>query len=271
MGQRKLNYILGGLLVISLVVIAFLLGRDYSNIRKLEITEIKSNKDTSENSVKRSNSKLESNQVIESSNGDVIRESTETITDAITDETQVRYEESQAYINSENNETISYTRVDNEVIEEVKSIDDVTAKLMMNEEESTAKEKAKAIFVKLVDFAFYGGELSGHTFNELSDSGKQKVLKLINSLDEKIENSISSTASAALKKASEVIKNGANNINEFSREKLGEENYQSIIDAKDEMVNYYKDISEIVKDKGGNILSKTKDKIKSWYENFRNN
>ena len=108
-------------------------------------------------------------------------------------------------------------------------------------------DSAKGVFVSIVDFLFYDGEINGVTFDELTDKGKEQVLKLANKVDGAIESkilgykeTISDTASKAFNKASEVIKSGANNLNNFAREKLGEENYQSIIDAKDELVYYTK-------------------------------
>ena len=62
-------------------------------------------------------------------------------------------------------------------------------------------------------------------------------------------------------------KKGAKEISEFSREKLGEDNYNSIIDVKDDIVKYSKKAGSFIKD----FSIKTKEKLKSWYENFRNN
>jgi len=82
---------------------------------------------------------------------------------------------------------------------------------------------------------------------------------------------ISSTVSIAYKKASELIKSGANNIKEFSKETLGEDNYNTIIGAKDELVSYTKEAIDIIGDFAGTLWDKGKGKIKNWYENFKNN
>ena len=103
----------------------------------------------------------------------------------------------------------------------------------------------KGVFISLVDFLFYDGEIKGVTFDELTSAGKEKVLQIIHSIDEKIEKkfpgykeSISETATPAFKKASELIKKGATNIKEFSKDKLGEENFNKIMESKDELVEY---------------------------------
>ena len=125
---------------------------------------------------------------------------------------------------------------------------------------------------------FYDGEINGVTFDELTDSGKQKVLEIASKVDNAIESkipgykeTISDTASKAFNKASEVIKSGANNLNNFAREKLGEENYQSIIDAKDELVYYTKNAINFLGDVGGKVFNSVKDKLDSWYQDFKNN
>ena len=138
-------------------------------------------------------------------------------------------------------------------------------------------DSAKGVFVSIVDFLFYDGEINGVTFDELTDKGKEQVLKLANKVDGAIESkipgykeTISDTASKAFNKASEVIKSGANNLNNFAREKLGEENYQSIIDAKDELVYYTKNAISFLGDVGGKAFNSIKDKVSSWYQNFKN-
>lgn len=144
--------------------------------------------------------------------------------------------------------------------------------------DSSFSDSAKGVFVSIVDFLFYDGEINGVTFNELTDSGKQKVLEIASKVDSAIETkipgykeTISDTASKAFNKASEIIKSGANNLNNFAREKLGEENYQSIIDAKDELVYYTKNAINFLGDVGGKVFNSVKDKLDSWYQDFKNN
>ena len=144
--------------------------------------------------------------------------------------------------------------------------------------DSSFSDSAKGVFVSIVDFLFYDGEINGVTFNELTDSGKQKVLEIANKIDKAIESkipgykeTISSGASNAFNKASEVIKNGANNLNNFAKDKLGEENYQSIIDAKDELVYYTKNAINLIGDGAGKVFNSVKDKVSGWYQEFKKN
>ena len=127
-----------------------------------------------------------------------------------------------------------------------------------------------------MDFIFYDSEINGITFDELTDSGKQRILELASKIDTKIENkfpnykeTISDTTKKAFNKASELIKKGANNLSEFSKEKLGEENYNAIINAKDEFIDYTKKAIDIVGNVGSNLLENGKNYIKNWYENLK--
>lgn len=189
-----------------------------------------------------------------------------------------RYEE----VPKKNNETIknevtkpSLSNKDNTIINEM---DNTLNSINTESSSSNFSDKAKATFISIVDFLFYDGTIKGVTFNELTDAGKQKVLELANKIDVKLEekapgykDKISSTTSNAYNKASEIIKSGASSLNNFAKEKLGDENYNSIIDAKNELVKYSKNALNLVGSAGSKIFSSTKDKLNDWYQNFKNN
>ena len=173
--------------------------------------------------------------------------------------------------------TEEYSSADEKAIETFNSIEEDIDNILNSETVNNAKDKAKGVFVTIVDFLFYDSEINGVTFDELTDSGKQKVLEIASSIDNKIENkfpnykeTISETAKDAFNKASELIKKGANNLKEFSKEKLGEENYNAIVEVKDEIIEYTKDAIDIIGDVGSDLLDSGKEYIKKWYENFRN-
>ena len=176
---------------------------------------------------------------------------------------------------SNNTEVNTYSSNDEIVINSLES--SLTKINNGSTSDSYFSDSAKGVFVSIVDFLFYDGEINGVTFDELTDSGKQKVLAIASKVDNAIESkipgykeTISDTASNAFNKASEVIKSGAYNLNNFAREKLGEENYQSIIDAKDELVYYTKNAINFLGDVGGKVFNSVKDKLDSWYQDFKN-
>lgn len=177
--------------------------------------------------------------------------------------------------NTNNSNSITYSDKDTEVIN---SLNETLTKVKSNVSDNDFLDSAKGVFISIVDFLFYDGSINGVTFDELSDSGKKKVLEIASSIDSTIENkfpgykeTISDKASNAFNKASEIIKKGANDLNDFAREKLGEDNYQSIIDAKDELIVYTKNAINFIGDVSSSLWNSAKDKLNNWYQNFKNN
>lgn len=178
--------------------------------------------------------------------------------------------------NDNQNNTTIYSNNDEIAIQTFSNVNNEIDNVLNSENIENAKEKAKGTFITIVDFIFYDSEINGVTFDELTNEGKQKILELANKIDTKIENkfpnykeTISDTTKKAFNKASELIKKGAYNLNEFSKEKLGEENYNAIIDAKDEFIDYTKQAIDIIGDVGSNIFENGKEYIKNWYENLK--
>lgn len=133
------------------------------------------------------------------------------------------------------------------VINEFNNIEDNVNTLLNSPTSEDIKTKAKGTFISIVDFIFYDGKINDITFGELTDTGKEEILKIANSIDNKIENkypdykeTISDKTKMAFLKASELIKIGANNINDFSKEKLGEDNYNTLLESKDNLIYYTK-------------------------------
>jgi len=168
-----------------------------------------------------------------------------------------------------------YSIKDNKVINE---LENTLTTIQTSTVTEDFTKSAKKTFIDIVDFIFYGGEIKGVTFDELTDTGKQKVLELANKIDESIEkkvpnykDKISDTATNAFQSASSLIKKGSNNLNEFMKSKLSEEDYNAIIDAKDDLVYYSKNAVSFIKDNAPKIYSTIKDKLSNWYQKFKNN
>lgn len=168
----------------------------------------------------------------------------------------------------------NYNEKDNIVIDELNNT-------LKNIEESTQdenfKDKASSTFISIVDFLFYDGTIKGISFDELTEKGKEKVLEISSKIDVKLEEKcpgykekISNSTSKAYQKASEIIKKGAKNINDFAKSALGDDNYQAIIDAKDELVKYSKESLNFVTGAGSKVFNNTKEKLNEWYQNFKN-
>lgn len=70
------------------------------------------------------------------------------------------------------------------------SENDVISYFESNESEiksSSFKENFKDYFIEIIDFIFYGTEIKGHTFNELTNTGKLKVISVALKIDNYIE------------------------------------------------------------------------------------
>ena len=239
-----------------------------SNNKEVEVIE----DNTSEEQVVDSSDNNTNNNVTSSSNTSSVSNNTTTTNNS---SKNAQSNSSNKNDVSNNTEVNTYSSNDEIVINSLES--SLTKINNGSTSDSSFSDSAKGVFVSIVDFLFYDGEINGVTFNELTDSGKQKVLEIASKVDNAIESkipgykeTISDTASSAFNKASEVIKSGANNLNNFAKEKLGEENYQSIIDAKDELVYYTKNAINFLGDVGGKVFNSVKDKLDSWYQDFKN-
>ena len=90
--------------------------------------------------------------------------------------------------NSTQIETENYSQNDETAIATFNNIEKEVDAILNSENISNVKEKVKGTFITIVDFIFYDSEINGVTFDELTDSGKQKVLEIANKIDNKIEN-----------------------------------------------------------------------------------
>ena len=141
--------------------------------------------------------------------------------------------------------------------------------ILQSDSVKTIKTESKEVFVTLVDFLFYNGEIKGITYNELSDETKIKLLEITNNVDTKIEakvpgykDTIKDSAGKTYKYVSEKITDGKDYLEQKIISEIGEEKYNNIInDVKtgtDNAINYSKDIYET-----------SKQKLKKWYEGWK--
>ena len=100
--------------------------------------------------------------------------------------------------NNQNNQTSNNTQTIQSTTEENYSEDDVVNYFndldnnltTYSNNDETLKNKIKTNFVKCIDFIFYGKEIGGKTFAELSNNAKIKILKIAFSIDSKIDSKI---------------------------------------------------------------------------------
>lgn len=179
-------------------------------------------------------------------------------------------------IATETTTSTEYSNNDLLVISEFENIEKELNEILENDKE--VLNNYKEVFIAIVDFIFYDSEINGVKFDELTQNGKQKVLEISNNINLKIENKfpnykndISEKASEVLNKASKLIKEGSDNIEYFAKEKLGNENYNTLIEVKNELVECTKNSFDIIGDFSSELYDNSKQKIKNWYEELKHN
>ena len=137
-----------------------------------------------------------------------------------------------------------------------------------NEINDTKDEnKLKKGFTTIVDFIFYDKEIKGKTFNELKDDTKLKIMNIFISIDSKIDQYFPDYKQTLSSKYNN-IKDKITEIYVKTVNKICDSNQNLCENAKNDF-NTMKDAFGVtfdyLKEKGLEGL----DKIKDWYEEFR--
>lgn len=139
------------------------------------------------------------------------------------------------------------------------------------------KDKASSLFITTVDFIFYGGEIKGVTYDSLSNSAKLKILNIAKRIDTTImtkwptyKEDVKTTSGKVFSNVTSKIGEGISYVDGKLNEKLGEENYSDLKDNTIKAVDEIKDTAGTYYEKGKDAATNAKEKVKSWYENYRN-
>lgn len=171
-------------------------------------------------------------------------------------------------INNQNNSN------DNQVANEtavVSYLENLNYKLDSYSQDKSLGQSIKDGFVKVVDFLFYKGEISGYTFDSLSATTKLKVLKLALSIDQKVEKYFPGYKEQISTTGSRVYTNVKSKIVESYLDittKVCANNPDVCREAKigfGEMKKSFSLTWDLIKDISGVGLSK----LKAWYEIWR--
>lgn len=159
--------------------------------------------------------------------------------------------------NNQVNSSSTDTNIDDEVVTYVNTLKD-----------DSTTSSLKTNFVTLVDFIFYDGTIKGHTFKELTNEAKLKVLEAMLYLDSKVEKyfpnykeEISSKTGRAYTTVKDKVVSSYLNITSAICSKDS-----SICDsAKEDFQNLKKNFGltwSVIKEVAGD----SKESIKKWYE-----
>ena len=150
--------------------------------------------------------------------------------------------------------------------------------LLSSENVTSAKEKCKEYFITFVDFIFYDGTIKNITFDELKAETKKQVINITQKLDALImtkfptyKETISETSKSLYDKASDLLNSGKENLEDYIISKVGDDKYQDALDSINEIKEKDKETLNDIKDVTSGIYETGKEKIKNWYENFKNN
>lgn len=150
--------------------------------------------------------------------------------------------------------------------------------LLSSENVANAKSKCKEYFITFVDFIFYDGKIKDITFSELKDETKMIVINIVQKADTLImkkfptyKEAISETSKSLYDKATELLHSGKEHVEDYIISKVGEDKYQESLDIIGEIKESDKETWNVIKEFGSGVYETGKDKIKTWYENFKNN
>lgn len=169
-----------------------------------------------------------------------------------------------------NNETVTTNNKEKTIEEE--TIETEPVEYFTGISQSTDKGTLKQGFIKIVDFLFYDEPINGIKFSELKDEAKLKIMKIALSIDSKIDYyfpGYKETLSNGTKKLYSDVKLKVAELYIKVTTKICSNNQQLCIDAK-EGFNSMKDSFGLTFDFLKNIGKDELNKLKEWYEDFRN-
>ena len=134
----------------------------------------------------------------------------------------------------------------------------------------TLREKAKDGFVTAVDFIFYDKEVKGYKFKELTNNAKLKIISIALSIDNKIDTYFPGYKDEIKGKYNNIKTKLAEKYLEYSAklcESVGEETCNSAKEGWTKLKESFSLTGDFLKDVGKDAG----EKIKNWYESFRDN
>ena len=170
---------------------------------------------------------------------------------------------------------------DEEFVTYINNVEQEVTAIAEKKEVSAEDQKVlEHTFITLTDFIFYDGEINGVTFDELTDSAKEKVLDLYDKIDTKIESvfpnykeNIASTSKDVYANIKKEITELKDKIKDKYIDEHGQENYDNLENAYNESKETLKDSAkntyETLKDVSTEFYENTKNKAENWYKNYK--
>ena len=138
----------------------------------------------------------------------------------------------------------------------------------INSSNQTVGQKAKGVFVDVVDFIFYDKEIKGYTFKGLTNTAKLKIITVALKIDNKIDSYFPGYKETLSEKYRNVKEKLAESYAKYTVnlcEKVGEDTCNQFKEDYANMKNSFGITGDYLKEG----LSKLKDSIKEKYESWR--
>lgn len=159
-------------------------------------------------------------------------------------------------------------RSEADLIQYFQNYDNTISTYAGQEENPTVRESAKNMFVKIVDFLFYDGEINGYTFDGLTTSAKLQLLKIGLSIDHKIDSyfpGYKESIKAGFTKIKSELMNLYLDITSSACEAVGSDICNQAKEDFKTMKESFGLTFDLLKDLGSSAV----DAIRQWYEIFR--
>lgn len=131
-----------------------------------------------------------------------------------------------------------------------------------NKDYEKVLEDGKKLFIKGIDFCFYGEEINGITYQDLTDEMKDVTLHNLSIIDDTIMK-VKPDYKESIQEETGKIKDFYQEKKESFRSYIGEDTYDKIKDGKE-------NIKEGFKELGSKSKEKVKEKANNWYQNVKN-
>lgn len=162
---------------------------------------------------------------------------------------------------------------DNEITEEdvVSYFDDMeksVTNMLSSDSVQSVKDDAIDIFITATDFLFYGGEIKGYTFSELSTETKESVIESVETIDSEIEKHYPGykvEVSEKYNMGKDWLSEKMKNLLSITEKELGEETWDSLLETKIKI----SDAGSSLVESASEVYEKTKQKANDWYINFK--
>ena len=172
-------------------------------------------------------------------------------------------------------------KTDDEFVNYIKNVELEVENITTQEELTVEDQKVlENTFITLTDFIFYDGEINGVTFDELTDSAKEKVLDIYQKIDSKIESkfpnykeNIASTSKNVYANIRKEVEELKDKIKDKYIDEYGQEKYDNLEQSYNESKETLKDSAQstyvTLKDVSTEFYENTKNKAENWYKNYK--